>query len=141
MTKIIYAETFTDAVKKEELPVPLVDGEIHPFFASITNIANGTTSTAEIVLGNKNNLLSLTIEIDDDNKGVVLVNAYVNDGRFNRQIGKPTGIYDGTGYNEKRFSWHGQIPLSLDLVNYLYINIVNYSGQTINKINVIGDTN
>ena len=137
---LIERPTFSEAVKKDDDPfIPLTDGKIRPFVSIIDPITNGSTGTWSVPLGFKNNLYSLTIEILDDNKGVILVNAYVNDGKVNRQIGEPTGIYDGSGTNAKRFQWTGKIPLSSHLENNLYVDYANYCGETINQVRIIGD--
>lgn len=79
-------------------------------------------------------LLSVSIYIDDDNAGPILVNVYILRQGAKYALGKPTGIYDGSGPNAKRFEWVGEFPLDWALPNTIYVDHVNYSGAVIKKV-------
>ena len=83
-------------------------------------------------------LTSLSVFIEDDNAGPILINAYILVEGQKQQIANPTGIYDGEGPNAKRFNWQGTKPLSLILENVLTIEHVNYSSGAIDKVRVSG---
>lgn len=83
-------------------------------------------------------LTSLSVFIEDDNAGVILINAYILVEGHKQQIDNPTAIYDGEGSNAKRFNWKGVKPLSLILGNVLTIEHTNYSGSDINSVRVSG---
>ena len=84
-------------------------------------------------------LKSLTIYIEDDGLGPILVNAHVLiEGKKLHQLGQPTAIYDGSGFNAKRFSWVGELPLSLNLPNVIVVQHSNNSGVDINCVRLSG---
>lgn len=87
---------------------------------------------------NRSLLVSLTVYIEDDNGGPILVNNYVIVEGLKHQIGQPMTIYDGSGSNAKRFNWDLEKPLSRNLVNILTIEHTNYSGADINSVRVTG---
>ena len=86
----------------------------------------------------RSRLMSLTIEIEDDNLGPILINAYVLVEGVKHQIGQPTTIYDGEGNNAKRFAWDLEKPLSRYTVNVLTVEHTNYCGSDIKSVRVSG---
>ena len=90
------------------------------------------------IRGNFTKLISLSVYIVDDNKGPLLVSVYVIIEGVKHQIKQPTGIYDGVGYNAKRFYWQGVLPISRSLVNTLVVEWANYSGSNIETVRVSG---
>ena len=79
---------------------------------------------------------ALSVHINDDNAGPILVNCYIERDGIKYPLGQPTGIYDGAGPNAKRFEWGENLPLDWTLPNNLVIEWVNYSGADIEKVNV-----
>ena len=71
---------------------------------------------------------SFTAYVETDNVGVVFVDAHILIEGKKHQLDQG-GIYDGDGYNSKKLSWTGQLPLSRYLVNTLVINYSNYCGD------------
>ena len=87
---------------------------------------------------NAKKLISLSVFIEDDKAGPILINVHLIVEGQKHQLDQPTGIYDGEGSNAKRFDWQGILPLSLILVNTLVIQHTNYSGAAINLVRVSG---
>ena len=108
-------------------------------FTYTFSIDDGTTKEMTFSLGSCTQFLSLTIEIEDENLGPILVNAKVTSGVYVHQLGNPTAIYDGDGINAKRFVWDkGPLPLSRDLKNKLIISASNYCGDDIKSARFTG---
>ena len=109
-----------------------------PFTYSFS-INHNQTKVMTFSLGRCSKFLSLTVEIEDDNLGPVLINAKVTSGSLAHQLGNPTSIFDGDGINAKRFVWDKTpLPLSRDEVNKLVISASNYCGDDINSIRFTG---
>ena len=89
-------------------------------------------------MGLSRSLRSVTIEIKDDNLGPILVNVRLEVEGKTHSIDQPTVIYDGVGYNAKRFVWQGQLPMSRVLPNILYVDCMNYTDLDITKVAVSG---
>lgn len=83
-------------------------------------------------------ITSITVNIEDDNAGPILINIYVLIEGKKHQLGQPTAIYDGEGHNAKRFEWSEGKPLSLILPNQLVIEYTNLSGFDIETVTVSG---
>lgn len=83
-------------------------------------------------------LTSLTVNIDDDGLGPILINVYILIEGRKHQLGQPTGIFDAEGDNAKRFEWQGLKPLSMILPNLLVIQYSNLSGSDIDSVTVSG---
>ena len=83
-------------------------------------------------------LTSLTIEVVDDNKGPILVSANISFREEVHQIGQPTVIYNGDGYNAVLFTWQGEQPFNRYFSNKLNILASNYCGEDIEKVKVSG---
>ena len=137
MTEIVqpYTSTFFSEVVKEQL---VIDGEQHTFGSTFT-MANDTSGTVTYPIPSAKALLSLTIYIEDDNAGVVSVNPYLLAGKYVHHLGeeKDKLIYDGEGFNAKRFQWTGRKPMA-SMDNSLVIEWANYSGSAINKVSFVG---
>ena len=56
-------------------------------------ILDGTTKEMTFSLGRCTQFISLTVEIEDENLGPILVNAKVKSGAMVHQLGNPTAIY------------------------------------------------
>jgi hypothetical protein len=108
-------------------------------FTYTFSINHNQTKTMIFSLGPCTQFLSLTVEIEDENLGPILINAKVTSGSMVFQLGKPTNIFDGDGINAKRFVWDkGPLPLSRDLKNKLIINASNYCGDDIESVRFTG---
>lgn len=83
-------------------------------------------------------LTSCSVHIEDDNAGVILINAFLLIEGKQHKLGQPEGIFDGEGDNARSFDWTGKKPLSKILQNVLVIKHTNYSGAAINSIRVSG---
>lgn len=79
-------------------------------------------------------IFSVSVYIDDDNAGPILINVHIERQKAKYQLGQPTGIYDGSGPNAKRFEWVGTFPLDWSLPNTIVVDHVNHSGAAINKV-------
>lgn len=77
---------------------------------------------------NARELRSFTAYVETDNVGPVLVDVHVLVEGVKHQLGQE-GIYDGDGYNAKKLTWQGQLPLSRLLPNELIINYTNLCGD------------
>lgn len=108
-----------------------------PFTYSFS-INHNQTKTITFSLGSCSAMLSLTIHIEDDGLGPILVNAKVTSGSLVYQLGQPTIIYDSEGINAKRFTWQGNIPTSRMIINELIIQCSNYCGDNINSVRFTG---
>jgi len=125
-------------VSRTEQEVPLIDGNVYPF-SGVFSAADGSTGEYTIDLGVRMEIQKLTVYVVDDNLGPVLINCYVDAGGLKRPIGEQQLIFDAEGYNAVRFDWVGNIPLSKDRKNTLYIQWANYCGDDISEIRVVGD--
>lgn len=90
------------------------------------------------LIRNSSKLISLSVFVEDDKAGPILINVHVLVEGQKHQLGQPTGIYDGEGSNAKRFDWQGILPLSLILGNDLIIQHTNYSGAAIELVRCSG---
>ena len=84
-------------------------------------------------------LRSLTVEIEDDGLGPILINAYILvETTKKHQLKDPEIVFDGDGDNAQRFNWTGSLPLSTILGNELVISYTNYTGNNIDSVRVSG---
>ena len=116
----------------------LIDGEQHTF-SSTFPMANNTSGSITYPIPAAKALLSLTIYIEDDNAGPILVNPYLQAGKYIHHLGdeKEQILSDGAGHNAERFQWTGKKPMALQ-ENSLVILYANYSGGAIEKVSFVG---
>ena len=135
MSEIVkkHSSTFFSTEVKTVLAI---DGEQHTFQDSFA-IDNDVSSSVTYPLPSAKALLSLTIYIEDDGLGPILVNPYLSAGNYKHQLGNPETIFDGEGHNAVRFSWTGSKPMA-GQDNNLVIQYANYSGSAIKKITFVG---
>ena len=97
----------------------------------------GTATIGPKRIINARALVELCAYIEDDNKGPVLLDIYVEvDG--NKYPLPQAIIFDASGNNAKRYFWQGYKPLSTAMSNLLYIVYTNRSGEDINAVRVTG---
>ncbi|GAG40724.1 unnamed protein product, partial [marine sediment metagenome] len=88
-----------------------------------------TTGSEEFNLGNGKSLRNLTVYVEENYLGPVLVDLSVLVENFKHQIGQPTTIFNASIYNAERFQWHKTIPMSRVIENKLVLNWANYCGE------------
>ena len=66
--------------------------------------------------------------METDNVGVIFVDVHLLVEDKKHQL-EQEAIYDGDGYNSRKLTWTGELPLSRELVNEIVVNYSNYSGS------------
>lgn len=94
-------------------------------------LLTGFSGSEPFSLGSGRSLRSLTVYVEEDNLGPVLVDIHILVENFKHQIGQPTAIYDGEGHNAKRLQWQGELPMSRVIENKLILNWANYCGDDV----------
>lgn len=96
-----------------------------PFSLNFFTSNNSSGSKKYILTGRI--LRSFTAYVETDNVGPVLVDVYVEINGVKHMLGQNV-IFDGDGYNAERLFWTGELPLSRNMRNYLYVQYANYCG-------------
>lgn len=89
----------------------------------------GTSGSEEFSLGSGRSIRSLTVYVDENYLGPVLVDLSVLVESYKHQIKQPTTIFNASEYNAERFQWQGELPMSRAIPNVLVINWANYCGE------------
>ena len=97
---------------------------------------DGTQGTKRFKIGGRK-LRVLTIYVETDNVGPVLVDAYVETYGEKHFLREEEAILDGDGHNSKKYFWSGEYPLAGKIFNYLAIIYSNYCGDDV-KIKFTG---
>lgn len=126
-------------VIEEDIFIDEFEGTVQPF-SFVIRMDDTETDTFTAELGFRSMLESLTVYVVDDGLGPILINAYVIVEGFIHQLKQPEIIWDGVGYNARRYFWVGNLPLSKRIPNQLNIEWANYSGDDILAVRVTGTT-
>jgi len=73
-------------------------------------------------------LKSFTVYVETENTGAILVDAYIEVEGRKHMLGQGI-VYTGDGYNAKRLYWRGELPMSRNMNNFLYIQYYNHANQ------------
>lgn len=105
-------------------------------FSLTFSCPKGTGTLGPYRINSTKNVRHLTIYIEDENLGPMHISAYVKSGDVIQHIDQQD-LHDLSGKNALRFSWKGNIPLSLVYDNLLYFDYVNRSGADINSVRFV----
>ena len=97
-----------------------------PFSNSFSTTSGSQGTLTYNITGRE--LRSFSAYVETDNVGVIFVDVHLLVEDKKHQLGQE-GIFDGDGYNSRKLSWVGELPLSRYLVNKIVINYSNFSGD------------
>lgn len=107
----------------------LIDGDTHTFEGGF-KIASATEGKQTYPIPAAKSLLSFSLRIIDDNLGPIFIVVELEAGGKYHHL-DAQDVLDGSGYNQKQFSWTGRKPMALR-ENNINIYYTNYCGNAVN---------
>ena len=97
-----------------------------PFSNSFSTTSGSQGTVTYNITGSM--LKSFSAYVETDNVGVIFIDVHLLVEDKKHQLGQDA-IYDADGYNARKLTWTGELPLSRYLVNKIVVNYSNYCGS------------